>query len=611
MAMKNFPKCLWPWVLAAVSGLLLALCFPDWNLSGLVWVWMLPLLPAIWRGSRKLYGFGIGYTAGLVFWAVNLKWVWTVSGLGAMVLAAFLALYFGLWGLIAVTLGNPWRKRAVNRDDVQGSAIQQKIAAKQAGKKTGLLGGVLDDSFRSLKFALINAAAWVAIEWLRGWLFTGFGWNGLGVTFHNTPVLAQAADLVGVTGLAFTPVFMSAVIIQTCRRLGAEAQTGKLRPRLDFSVAALLLAVQFCYGVWRVKDVNGWETDRVRVLLVQENIPQDVKWEPRASADIRQGYADSTAAALAKLEQENVESVQQNVNGDEVELQTPDLVVWPESALPLPLLFAEGVDGYFIYGETRHVLEKEVLPLGNFTLLLGMNEFEAEFDGEFARFKEGGGQYNSLATVRPDGLLEQSIQTYRKKHLVLFGEYIPFDEQLPFLRDIFKFSSGASFAGGFTAGTSTEPLTVPVSGADMQVIPTVCFEDTVGRLTRKFVRREPQVIVNVTNDGWFKESEQALQHLANSKFRAIELRRPMIRSANTGVSAIITATGSLKDPVTGEHQVIEDENGRPFVRASHYGHAYAPKHGPVSLYAMAGDWFSYLMIGLTSVAFIRARLRSS
>ena len=104
-------RSLWPLIAALVSGVLLAMCFPGFgNFSGLVWVWMLPLLPAIWRGGSKRYGFGIAYLSGLVFWLLNLKWLWTVSGLGAMAMAAFLALYFGAWGAIAVSLGNPWRK---------------------------------------------------------------------------------------------------------------------------------------------------------------------------------------------------------------------------------------------------------------------------------------------------------------------------------------------------------------------------------------------------------------------------------------------------------------------------------------------------------------------
>ncbi len=183
--MKRLGKQLVPAAVAVVCGLLLAFCFADWNLTGLVWVWMLPLFPVLWRGERKRYGFALGYLTGLAFWLVNLKWIWTVSGLGAVAMAAFLALYFGIWGAIAATLGNPWRKRAgeaKNAESDKISNIQKKILEKQQGQNSGWLAATLGESGKSIKFACINAAAWVSLEWLRGWLFTGFGWNGLGVT---------------------------------------------------------------------------------------------------------------------------------------------------------------------------------------------------------------------------------------------------------------------------------------------------------------------------------------------------------------------------------------------------------------------------------------------
>ncbi|HCC20798.1 MAG TPA: apolipoprotein N-acyltransferase [Verrucomicrobiales bacterium] len=600
---------LWPFIAAIVSGVLLAMCFPGWNLSGLVWLWMLPLLPAVWRGQSKWYGFFICYLSGVTFWLINLKWLWTVSGLGALVMAAFLALYFGLWGAIAVSIGNPWRKKlSKNNDDPnEREGIREKIANKQAAAKPGAnFGSAVGDSFRSLRFAFVNAAAWVGIEWLRGWLFTGFGWNGLGVAFHNTPVLAQAADLVGVTGLAFMPVLMSAVLIQTGRRLGQEAMSGKLKARLDFSVAALLLAMHFCYGVWRARDVNSWDTQRVRVLLVQENIPQNLKWDESEVVRIMDDYREGTELAIKALDDSNKNSVE-SANG-EVELKHPDFVIWPESALPNPLLYVEGEEGYYFYGNVEHLLENEIRPLGNFTLIAGMNEFEAEHVDEMIKWKEGGGQYNSIVAVKPGQPLALSAETYRKMHLVIFGEYIPLKDDLPVLTKLFKFSSGADFAGNFSAGESIDPLTLPTAEGDVQVIPNVCFEDTVGRLTRQFVRHEPQVIVNVTNDGWFKESEAAAQHMANARFRAIELRRPMIRSANTGVSGIISAAGSLVDPATGDRQIIEDEHGNHFTRGNLYGHAYAPVDGPLTLYAVAGDWFSWLMLVSLAVAIVRRRI---
>ncbi|MGB0992506.1 MAG: apolipoprotein N-acyltransferase [Akkermansiaceae bacterium] len=598
-------------LIALASGCLLAMVFPGWNFSILVWAWMIPLLAVVWQGERKRYGFGMAYLAGLGFWLLNLKWIWTVSGIGSMGLAAFLALYFGLWGMVAVTVGNPWRKRknTSSNNDEGKSGIEAKLAAKLASKgKTPPLGLAVAAAMSSLKFAFINAAAWVGFEWLRGWLFTGFGWNGLGVAFHETPILAQAADLVGVTGLAFVPVFMSAVLVQTVKRMAAELKEGKLRPRLDFGVAVLLIALQFCYGVWRVKNVNGWDTQRVRVLLVQQNIPQDLKWDELAAQTIMDEYAESTRVAMADLDKENARLAEET--DGEAEMKQPDLVIWPESAVPFPLMFSDDFDGYEVTGAVGHLFNEEVRPLGAFTFITGMNEREVEYREKLLYAKEDGAVYNSVVVIPPGGRIRETTTTHHKSHLVIFGEYIPLKEELPFLADLFKFSSGQSFVGNMNPGRSTEPMVVNTAEGDLQVIPSVCFEDSVGRLTRRFVRQKPQIIVNLTNDGWFKESEAAEQHMANAKFRAIELRRPMVRCANTGVSGIISSTGSSYDQVTEEKQLIMDENGNHFVRKSLYGNAYAPSKGSISFYALAGDVFSWLMMACVFVAAIKYRFQS-
>jgi apolipoprotein N-acyltransferase len=129
-------------------------------------------------------------------------------------------------------------------------------------------------------------------------------------------------------------------------------------------------------------------------------------------------------------------------------------------------------------------------------------------------------------------------------------------------------------------------------------IPTICFEDTVARITRLFVRPGPQVIINVTNDGWFKESAAAAQHFANARFRAIELRRPMLRCANTGVSAAIDTTGSTAHPDNGKAQVIADAKGSHFTRGSRLVELDVPLQPSFSLYAVIGDW------GVTGLALL-------
>jgi apolipoprotein N-acyltransferase len=124
----------------------------------------------------------------------------------------------------------------------------------------------------------------------------------------------------------------------------------------------------------------------------------------------------------------------------------------------------------------------------------------------------------------------------------------------------------------------------------------------VPRLTRKFVRGGPQIIVNLTNDGWFKESPAAAQHFANARFRAIELRRPMLRCANTGVSAAIDTIGSTAHPKTGKPQILTGTNGSHFTRGSLLTELNIPVQPGFSLYAIIGDWGIILLsiIGLAT-----------
>ena len=161
---------------------------------------------------------------------IQFNWLTSVSVLGAVLLPMYLAIYWGLFGAFAATIGNPWRLR-------------------------GNTESALHVSLRSLRVAFCLAAVWAGLEWLRGWMFTGFGWNGLGVAFHETPVMAQAADLLGVTGLSMVPVFFQAVMVQAGRRLMETARDGKRRTRLDFGIAALMVGLLVCYGI--VQDGHG------------------------------------------------------------------------------------------------------------------------------------------------------------------------------------------------------------------------------------------------------------------------------------------------------------------------------------------------------------------
>lgn len=555
------------WAAAAAAGVLLSLAYPRWNLGGVVWLGLLPLLAVVWTvGGRRAgwRGFGLGWLAGAAFFGLNLSWLWTVTGLGAMLLGAYLALFWGVWGAWAATGGNPWRG--------------DRPAPAGGGQRT------------ALRLAFANAAVWAGLEWLRGWLLTGFGWNGLGVAFHDTPVLAQAADLAGVAGLSVLPVFVQCVLLQAGRRIAGEARRGRFGRQWDLLAALVVVGAVATYGVWRLASEGRRPAVAVDVLLIQRNIPQDVKWDPPSADELYQDYLGATDAALGRLERRNEEAVRGALaaGGEGATLAWPDLVAWPETALPEPLWFLDG-HGYPAEQLNASFIEQAVLAGRGFTFVVGVNEMELERSagGELVR-KDGGRLFNSIALF-PGRFA--GATTYRKAHLVPFGEFIPLREQLPVLERAFRFSAGVDFGGDFDRGSSFEPLHATVDGRQIGILPAICFEDTVGRLMRRFARGGPQLLVNLTNDGWFRHSAAAEQHLANARFRCIELRRPMLRAANTGVSCLVDTTGSLADPAHpgGPQRAIRSADGSPFIAGELFGTLRVPEQAARTPYVLAGD----------------------
>lgn len=560
---------------AVAAGGMAAVLFPPWHASFLVWFCLIPLLIACWttHGKRAGWkGFGLGWLAGTVSSAVQFSWIGVVSPIGSVVLPLYLGLYWAAFGWFCATWGNPWRQSESEEESRYG------IETPRAWR----------DTAASLRIALCTAAVWAGLELLRGWVLTGFGWNGLGVAFHQTPVIAQAADILGVTGLSMLPVFFQTVLVQTARRMKRSAEDGEKRTRLDFLTASGAVALVVCYGILRLATEGRGEGIRLKALLVQLNIPQEAARQLWTAEQVHMGYEEETSAALQQLTAANDaglrEAMETSAEG-EVGLSWPDWVVWPECALTGRILITDkGNWGTWL--ENSETIRR-VREHGSFHLIYGINEMEAEEmeDGMLVA-KPKGKVWNSLAVMDP----QDGLQTFRKHHLVIFGETIPFVDSIPLLKKIYEQQAGVEYGGSFAQGGSFDPLPVRTLGGELlHVIPSICFEDTVPRLTRRFVRPQPQVLVNVTNDGWFKESAAAEQHFANARFRAIELRRPMIRCANTGVSAALDGTGSSAHPDSGAAQVLLDGKGSHFTRGSRLVELDVPKNPTLSPYAVIGD----------------------
>ena len=549
------PKLLqyWPYAAAPLGGALLSLCYPPHDHSGFIWAFLIPLLAALWLPPRPprhpvLRGASLGYLFGLAFFTINLSWISAVHP-GALAIVLYLSLYPAIFGAFAATIGRP---------------SDAKLCPPKADTIDGTPGSKWDASFStawtSIRVALLNAAAWTGLEWLRGIAFTGFGWNGLGVAFHDELlVLAQPAEFIGVTGLSFMIVFVGTIFAATLRRLQLEIRSMSMRPHLDFGAAILLIISFFFYGIARTRQGLPADPVELDTLLVQANIAQEDKWD---SAYVKEIYHSYNWLTLP------------NVSAAEF-----DLVIWPETALPLE---------YYANGAYHQVYFNQLLAGRDFSLVFGTNENAI-----------GEGYFNSIMTMRGN---TASMQSYRKIHLVPFGEYVPFRGKvklLNFLDDIIP--------GDFDRGTSTEPLPMGKPEA-YSVIPTICFEDTIGRLARKFVRDEPQLIINCTNDGWFGESACPLQHMANAKFRCIELRRPMARAANTGVTCIIDETGSLDDRRQSgyDRRILTDgEDGSSFIQGFMTGKIALDRSPPTTFYARHGDLFS-ILCGISALLVIVA-----
>lgn len=557
------------------SGLMMAALVPPFSYATLAWLCLIPLLISLWtlQGKhRAKRGFLIGYATGAICFGVQVSWLATVSWLGPIVLAGYLALYLGAFGAFAATIGNPWHQKK----------------------------GTAETPLRSLFTAFTHASIFAGLEWLRGWMLTGFGWNGLGVAFHDSFVISQAADILGVAGLTLMLVFFQCVLVQAGHRILKTGKDGIRRPRWDFGVAALGIGILLAYGILRISIENGKDSIDLKALLIQVNIPQDAGHVLWTAEEVHMAYEEDTISALNTLARHDKKALENAMKDDsaELNLKMPDWVLWPETSLTGRLI-RDAAGNWAAWRQNTDTIAR-VREAGEFSLIYGLVEIEGEIrDGELFQ-KENPRFYNSIAIQDPN----DNLQIFQKRHLVIFGETIPFVDSVPWLRQIYEWQAGTQYTGAFTPGPSLDPLPKKLHGTQVGIIPSVCFEDTVPRLTRKFVRNEPQIIVNLTNDGWFKTSPAADQHFANARFRAIELRRPMLRCANTGVSAAIDTLGSTIHPETGTTQEIRDANGSPFVRDHLLASVKIPKEPSTSPYILIGDWGIILLSILgTALAF--------
>jgi len=563
---------LWPWLAAIATGLLCAGCFAPFNYDWLCWIALTPLLAAIWFSGgdskrRWLRDLLLGYVAGLAFFWVVFSWLYTVTVPGMILVGIYMACYFAAWSWLGGLLRPGLRK--VREKPVEGvDAVSRRLNEKYAAEH-GPLPEIMTSSgseispgsparrspwlssINNLRLAFLLAAAWVAHEYLRGSIvLSGWSWNSMGSALHAKLVVIQIAEYTGVAGLSFMVVFTNVILLATVRRFILETQVKPMRPHFDLTLTMAGIVGVMGFGLHALNVRR--ETKPLHVALVQSNIPREEKFTVE--------FANKTFDLFTRLSRPAVEG------------NAPaDLLVWPESSMPGPVL----------NDELSHKFVMDFSASAKTDLLLGTIDLDET------------GVYNAALLVSDAGA---RIQLYRKVHLVPFGEYVPGRNTIPLLARIVGDQVPADFAFG------KEHTVFNLANDKARVAPLICFEDTVGDLTRQFVLAGANLLVNVTNDGWFLRSAGSRQHVASAVFRCIETRLPMVRAANTGVTCFINEFGSIT-------QMLVDENGSTFTEGTLTGQVAIVANPEPTFYVRHGELVAYACVAISvlTLAFLAAR----
>lgn len=403
---------------------------------------------------------------------------------------------------------------------------------------------------------LVQALCWIAYEYLRTKGFLGYSYGIIGYSLSTIRPFIQIASVTGVWGVSFLVILPSAYLGNALKN-GKNGINDFFRDhRIDSYIYGGLIILNLIFGFFVMTDYS--DSPKWRVALIQHN------------SDTWAGGIITYEKNFRILKRLSLEAVKED----------PDIVIWSETA------FVPGVDWHSKYrtDKDKYALVndlKKFLSTQNIPYLFGNDDGQIDNpnlppvlpDGSYNRV-----DYNAVLLYE-DGNLKE---TYRKVHLVPFTENFPYKDILPGVYQILVNNNYHFWERG------TEYTVFETGGVKFST--PICFEDVFGYLSRIFVNNGAEVIVNLTNDSWSGSLASQMQHLGMAVFRAIENRRSLVRSANSGMTGVIDPDGriiSLLEPFTADYLVTDVP-------------VYTERD---TIYTALGDWFAYLSI-LLAIAFI-------
>ena len=398
---------------------------------------------------------------------------------------------------------------------------------------------------RDASRVLALAAALTISEWLRGHVLTGFPWNTFGYALTEPLALAQTASLIGLWGITF----LSVAIFASPAALIDGSSRGR-KPWIAPVMALALLIAMGIFGAVRLSLQPTVQVANVKLRIKQPNLQQDVRFNYSAKAEVMQKYLTLSDRASGP---------------QSTGVRDASILIWPESAFP-----------FFLTREADAMAQiAELLPKGTVLITGSVRAPDLPPGAKITR------AYNSIYVIDHDGSV---LSIYDKLHLVPFGEYLPFQEWMEKLGLV----QLTKVQGGFIPGTRRRTMAIPNAP---RALPLICYEAIFPGDVASDDR--PGWIVNLTNDGWFGISTGPYQHLQQARLRAIEEGLPVVRAANTGISAVIDPLGRI---------VARLGLGLEGVLDSGLPSAIAP-----TIYARSGDIPAAIIVAAAVIFVVRRR----
>lgn len=523
------------WCAAATAGLLTSTIFAPLDWHGYAWVSLVPILTIGLSVRRGV--FALGFAFGFAHFATMFFWLRTVFFPAPFLLALLYALLPAVW--LALThaifsnLAIPSTADLLPKND---PTIPTDLSLR---------------GWRATVATLVPGMIWCAIEWLRSWFLTGFPWNQLGISQWQNEAILPLAAYTGVYGVSYLLVTSNVAIYLCFRRylprLWRDNSTTDAIAWIMTPVA-VLAAIVLAVPSIRETPTQDASDAVLDVIAVQGNIPQIRTWTPEQLDLALTVYVGLTKDAVRQFQ--------------------PDLVLWPETAVPASLRYDPDCRAA-VWALLREIQTP---------LLAGTidNRYPPPGVEDLPR------TYNSAILFDRDAMV---VDWYDKIHLVPFGEYVPCERFWPILVDWIGMGRSLSFGREYTI--------VPF-GENVRMGINICYEDIFPEISRRLCLNGANLLVVITNDAWFQESSASRQHLAHAVFRAVESSRPVLRNGNNSDTCLILPDGTITD------LLCEPGTQNRFYRGFAQYRIPVAETPPITVYMRYGNWFAIVAVLVTA-----------